>query len=234
MNSFISNFQPQTTDICRWWWSRKLAPIDAINSVLYVVRPTRIFFPRNMVRISVLGKLRMLQQNTNRAVPLDAVPEHRTERCSPRFRPGDRFCELSFWYLSPGREGEKCRPLDHRWQIPFIHSIRLINSSNFYIYTTRRSSYFLHVVHTSVCIFDNCACAIAETIISRFRAIIRLMLCSIRHLLVPTHKVDGIYAFAIAERKKKCLKAVWEGKANAVQTPMKQSIKTQTKNFLTK
>ena len=26
------------------------------------------------------------------AVPLDAVPERRTERCSPRFRPGDRFC----------------------------------------------------------------------------------------------------------------------------------------------
>ena len=25
------------------------------------------------------------------AVPLDAVPERRTERCSPRFRPGDRF-----------------------------------------------------------------------------------------------------------------------------------------------
>ena len=25
------------------------------------------------------------------AVPLDAVPGRRTERCSPRFRPGDRF-----------------------------------------------------------------------------------------------------------------------------------------------
>ena len=31
----------------------------------------------------------------------------------PRFRPGDRFFELSFRYLSPGSEGEKCRPLDH-------------------------------------------------------------------------------------------------------------------------
>ena len=25
------------------------------------------------------------------AVPLDVAPERRTERCSPRFRPGDRF-----------------------------------------------------------------------------------------------------------------------------------------------
>ena len=24
-------------------------------------------------------------------VPLDVAPERRTERCSPRFRPGDRF-----------------------------------------------------------------------------------------------------------------------------------------------
>ncbi len=38
----------------------------------------------------------------------------------------------------------------------------------------------------------------------------------------------------LLSEKKKCLKAVWEGKANAVQTPMKQSIKAQTKNFLTK
>ena len=80
---------------------------------LHSVYPTRIFFPTHMVRNSVQAKLRMRKQNSIRAVPLDAVPERRTERCSPRFRPGDRFCELSFRYLSPGREGEKCRPLDH-------------------------------------------------------------------------------------------------------------------------
>ena len=61
-----------------------------------------------------LRKLRMRQQNTNRAVPLDAVPERRTERCSPGFRPGDRFCGPSVRYLSPGSEGEKCRPLRDR------------------------------------------------------------------------------------------------------------------------
>ena len=78
----------------------------------------------------------MRSKNTSKAVLLDAVPERRTERCSPRFRRGDRFCELRFRYqFSPtGREGEKCRPLDHRWQIPFIHSTRFITSSNFYIY----------------------------------------------------------------------------------------------------
>ena len=62
------------------------------------------------------------------------MPERRTKRCSPRFRPGDRFWELSFRYLSPDSEGEKCRPLDHIWQIPFIHSGRLIIGGNFYIY----------------------------------------------------------------------------------------------------
>ena len=66
-----------------------------------------------MVKTSVLGNVHMREQNTKRAVPLDAVPDRRTERCSPRFRPRDRFYELSFRYLSPGREGEKCRPLDH-------------------------------------------------------------------------------------------------------------------------
>ena len=53
----------------------------------------------NMVRTSEHGELRMRKQNTNRAVPLDAMPERRAERCSPRFQPGDRFCELSFKYL---------------------------------------------------------------------------------------------------------------------------------------
>ena len=44
----------------------------------------------------VLRKVSMRKQNTNRAVPLDVVPERRTKRCSPRFRPGYRFCELNF------------------------------------------------------------------------------------------------------------------------------------------
>ena len=80
----------------------------------YLLDPTRILFTRNVVRTSVFGKLRMRTQNTKTTVPLDAVPERRTERCSPRFRPGDRFCELRFRYQSSptGSEGEISRPLD--------------------------------------------------------------------------------------------------------------------------
>ena len=95
-------------------------PIPSLKPLVYThdelswhFDSTRTLFPTNMVTTLVLRKLRMRKQNTNRAVPLDAVPERRTKRCSPRFRPGDRFCELSFRYLSPGIEGEKCRPLDH-------------------------------------------------------------------------------------------------------------------------
>ena len=44
------------------------------------------------------------------------MPERRTERCSPSFWPGDRFCEPSFRYLSPGSEGEKYPHLGHTWK----------------------------------------------------------------------------------------------------------------------
>ena len=97
-----------------------------------------------MVRTWVLRNLRMRKQNANKAVPLDALPERRTERCSLRFRPGGRFWgELRFRYLSPGGEGDKYRPLDHRWQIPFVHSARFISSSKFYIYRAISSVWYI-------------------------------------------------------------------------------------------
>ena len=116
---------------------RKLARVNDVNTVMYSLGPIH-FNPTNMVRTRVSGNLRMREQNTKTTVPLDVVPERRTERCSPRFRPGGRFCELRFRYLSSptGREGEISRPLDHMRQIPFIHSARLIDSTNFYIYRT--------------------------------------------------------------------------------------------------
>ena len=92
--------------------------------------------PTNMVKTLFIEVQRTRKPNANKAVPLDVVPERRTKRFSPRFRPGGRFCGLSFRYLSPGIEGEKCRPLDHMWQIPFIHSTPFIVASNFYIYVT--------------------------------------------------------------------------------------------------
>ena len=102
-------------------------------------RPYAIhFLPTNMVWTRVRGNLRMRKQNTKTTVPLDVVPERRTKRFPPRFRPVGRFCELRFRYLSSsrGREGEISRPLDQMRQIPFIHSARLIDSTNSYIYRT--------------------------------------------------------------------------------------------------
>ena len=87
---------------------KKLARVNANDSVLYFVDDTYI------ARTSVLGNcaLRMREQNTMKVVPLDVVPERRTEQCSPRFRCGDRFCELWFRYQSSptGSEGEISPP----------------------------------------------------------------------------------------------------------------------------
>ena len=135
-------------------------------------------------RNSAIGKLRMCKLNAKRAVPLDAVPERRTKRCSPRFRPGYRFCELSFRYLSPGSEGERCRRLDHLWKIPFIHSARFVISSNFFIYLAVVKLFLPFGTFKCVfacCSFDNCVCASAETFI-----IIKVLLCSMRYVLVHT------------------------------------------------
>ena len=144
-----------------------------------------ILFLWNMVRGSVIGTLRMRKQNAKITVPLDAVPELRTKRCSPRFRPGGRFCELRFRYQSSptGREGEISRPLDHTWQTPFIHLTPFMISSIFDIYIT--TFQLFPPYGTSYCMFKwhiawQLRMHSAETIISRFRAIIQVMLYSIR------------------------------------------------------
>lgn len=53
------------------------------------------------------------QKNPNGALPLDAVPERHGKRCSPSFRPGDRFCAPRFRYLFLGIKEEKGWPLDY-------------------------------------------------------------------------------------------------------------------------
>ena len=59
--------------------------MHALNdNLLHLVHPAQIFFPTNMVRNKVLGRLRMRKQNAKRTVPLDVVPERRTERDVPR------------------------------------------------------------------------------------------------------------------------------------------------------
>ena len=96
------------------FWGQ-VARVNIVIDVRILVVPTQIFLPINMVETSALGKLRMRKQNTKTTVPLDVVPERRTKRCSPRFRPGGRFCELRFRYQSSptGSEREISRPLDH-------------------------------------------------------------------------------------------------------------------------
>ena len=113
------------------------------RSQVNVIAQGVVFSPSNilvghMVVTSALGKVRMRKLNIKTTVPLDAVPERRTKRFPPRFRPVGRFCELRFRYLSSptGSEGEISRPLDHIRQIPFIHSVRFIVSTNLSIYRT--------------------------------------------------------------------------------------------------
>ena len=108
----------------------------------------------------------MRKLNTKRTVPLDAVPERRTKRFPPRFRPVGRFCELSFRCQSSptDREEEISRPLDHMRQIPIIHPARLTVTSNFDIYTT--VLYLFPLCGTLQCVLsqcgDNYACSLAQ------------------------------------------------------------------------
>ena len=144
-----------------------------------------------MVGTRVKGNLRMRKQNAKTTVPLDVVPERRTKRFPPRFRPVGRFCELRFRYLSSptGREGETSRPLDHMRQIPFIHSARLTDSTNFYIYRTvfyifSPCGTLRFVLMESI--FNNCARALARTLISRLRPLFELLLVFTRYVLVTS------------------------------------------------
>ena len=128
----------------------------------------------------------MRKRNNKTTVPLDVVPERRTKRFPPRFRPVGRFCELRFRYLSSptGREGEISRPLDHMRQIPFIHSARPKDSTNFYIYRT--VFYICSSCGTLRCvlkwsIFNNYASAI-----SRLGPLVDLLLFFIRYIVVTT------------------------------------------------
>ena len=74
----------------------------------------------------------MGKQNTKTTVPLDVVPERRTERYPPKFRPVGRFCEVRFIYLSSptGRDGEISLPLDHKRQILYPSSDQKIGKQS--------------------------------------------------------------------------------------------------------
>ena len=78
MISVISNSKLQTTVKYTFWG--KVAGVNFIISVRFLLYLTQIFLPMNMVGNSVLGKLRMRKPNTKTTVPLDVVPERRTKQ----------------------------------------------------------------------------------------------------------------------------------------------------------
>ena len=152
------------------------------------------------------------------------APERRTKRFSPRFRPVGRFCEVRFRYLSSptgregGREGgrereregererDKSAPRPYETD-PFIHSARLTDSANFYIYIYIYKTVFLIFCPcgTLRCVlmwskFNNCARPLARTLISRLRPLVELLLFFIRGVVVTTSA--KYMAFALAH----CLK----------------------------
>ena len=115
-------------------------------------------------RTSVLGELRMRQQKSNSTSGRGARASYRT--MLPEISARRSLLEASFRYLSPGSEGEKCRPLDHAWQNPFVHSARCMIGSNSYIYTT--TFQLFPPCGTFKCVlrwytFNDCGCALAET-----------------------------------------------------------------------
>ena len=109
--------------------------------------------------------------------------------------------EPSFRYLSPGREGEKCRSLDHMGQIPFVNSARLLNWYQF-LYIQHHSSYFLHVVRSSA----SCGSAyltIAHALLQKhsylwFRVIISLMFFHMVRAGAYWHEVHDLHACEFA------------------------------------
>ena len=150
VNSVISNFYLQPTGKSERLSTMPLPNLGSTRSPnsrkikLRTSENTGTGWPNADIVSQEYGKnfssreLRMRKRNTKTTVPLDAVPERRTKRFPPRFRPVGRFCELRFRYQSSptGSEGEISRPLDHVWQIPFIHSARFVTSCNFHIYST--------------------------------------------------------------------------------------------------
>ena len=122
--------------------SKKLARGNPLIPVLYLLDPKRTVFHTNMVRTSMLGKLRMHKQNIKTIVPLDVVPERRTKRFPPSSRPGDRFVRQGSdtCPLAPGernissqtmydRSLSSTRPVDQVEQFLFkINSVPAISS----------------------------------------------------------------------------------------------------------
>ena len=78
----------------------------------------------------------MRKQNAKTAVPLDAVPKRRIERCFTRFRSDDRFwSQVSYSCHQTVREKNvgPYKPHATMRQIHFFPTPRFINSNNLYL-----------------------------------------------------------------------------------------------------
>ena len=168
----------------------------------YLVDPMRIFSPR-MWR-ELLGQLRMCKQNTKATVPLDVVPERRTQRCSPRFLPGGRFwSQVSDTCRQAGRE-RNVGPRTIRDRT--LSSTQLDNYQVAIPLYATASIYFLHVVGSSV----SCGGAyltIAHALLQKhcylwLRAIISVVFFHMVRAGVSWHKIHDTHACAFAVQTK--------------------------------
>ena len=89
---------------------KKLAAVNVIRGVLYLVDPLWIFFPRIWEKLQFKAHAPVKYQS-NSTSGRGARASYRT--MLPEISARRSLLEPSFRYLSPGREGEKCRPLDH-------------------------------------------------------------------------------------------------------------------------
>ena len=94
---------------------KKLAPVNEISGVLSLVDPMWIFSPLIWEELQFYGSCACANKISKQ--------QYRTMLCEISTRRS--LLEPSFRCLSPGREGEKCRPLNHTWQIPCVHSAYL-------------------------------------------------------------------------------------------------------------
>ena len=91
---------------------KKLAPINDISGVLYSVDPMCIFSSRIWKNISSREAAHApTKYQSNSTSERGARASYRT--MLPEISARRSLLEPRFRYLSPGREGEKCRSLDH-------------------------------------------------------------------------------------------------------------------------
>ena len=131
--------------------------------------------------------------------------------------------EPRFRYLSPGSEGEKCRPLDHMWQTPFIHSVQTVITSKFHIYI-KVCRFFLpsgtDLYALVLWIINNCACAFQKHWAQGWERLFKWFWFpywharyfskhtywkkkKIGHNLVPTYKIFVVFSLCSSQKKLK-------------------------------